>query len=301
MGEGAWWASMALVAAVSALCGFLLGRSRRRSVAPASELPVVAPAPLLKELIARALPLELLPGPSNGQNGDPSANAGREPLARCLPKALGPDGLSCELLDSAALGETVPGRKVTCYFAPLIHGERKLNAFETVIASVDPMAEPPSMLLAAPTQLLSMPRRRYPRKRVSDPRFVRVRLWLAQAGASPVHFPDAVPDIWINAYDGHHGEENAVTNISAGGLAVEVRAGLVPKALELGSPVVLKCSLFQFREKQFKPYWYAGLVRGVNAPGGKLMRLAVGFTHVGRPDETQPQGIAWTQRPKDEI
>ena len=169
MGESAWWASMALVAAVFALGGYVLGRTRRRCVSPALDLPLVVPAPLLKELIARAMPLDLLPGPASGPAGELVSTASREPLARCLPKSLGPDGLICELLDSAALGEAVPGRSVTCYFAPLRQGELKLNAFETVIAGVDPMAEPPVMLLAAPSEMLAMPRRRYPRKRVSDP------------------------------------------------------------------------------------------------------------------------------------
>jgi hypothetical protein len=87
-------------------------------------------------------------------------------------------------------------------------------------------------------------------------------------------------------------------------LALEVRASLVPQALTPGSPVVLKCSLFQFREKQFKPYWYAGLVRGLSAPGGpegKLKRIAVGFTHVGAPDDKAPQGVAWEARMTTEI
>lgn len=296
MGDGAWWASMALVALVFASGGFAVGRVRRRSITPASDVSPVVPAPVLNELIARAVPFDLLPGVASDLVGDQAY----EPLARCIPKSLGPDGLVCELLDSAALGEAEPGRRVTCYFAPLTFDGRKLNAFETVIASVDVLAEPPSMLLALPPQMLDVPRRKHPRKRVSDPRFVRVRLWLAQAGVGSVYFPDVAPDIWINAYDGHHGEENAVTNISAGGLALEVRAGLVPKDLKPGSAVVLKCSLFQFREKQFKPYWYAGLVRGLSSTEGKLVRLAIGFTHVGTLDESFAQGIAWTERNPNE-
>ncbi|GAB6127134.1 PilZ domain-containing protein [Humidesulfovibrio idahonensis] len=303
MTDAAWWTGMALVAAFSAAGGFALGRAGRRSVVPAQDAPLAATAPFLKDLAARAVPLDFSLSSSCSANGNGGAGNGAEAagesLGRCVPISLGPDGLLCELLDIAAPGRAGPGARVTCFFPPQRLEGRKVNAFETVIAAVDAVAEPPRMLLAAPTELLAIVRRRHTRKRVSDQRFVRVRLWLAEAGVSPVYFPDAAPDIWVNAYDGRHGEENAVTDISAGGLALEVRAGLLPGALEQGSPVVLKCSLFQFREKQFKPYWYAGLVRGVSAPGGpqgKLRRIAVGFTHVGAADEAAPQGVDWTAR-----
>lgn len=301
MDGAALWTSLALTAAVSAACGFALGRSRRRGVAPASGLPQ-AVGSVLKELVAGAVTLDLLPAAQE----DSSATAVGEPLARCIPRSLGPEGLVCELLDSASPDEVRPGRAVTCVFAPQALSGRKINAFESVIAAMDPALEPPRLILAPPVELLAVPRRRHARKRVNDQRFVRVRLWLAEAEASPVHFPDAAPDIWINAYDDHHGEENAVTNISAGGLALEVRAGLVPRGLAPGSAVVLKCSLFQFKEKQFRPYWYAGVVRGLDAADGpqgadgKLRRIAVGFTHVGAPDQGRAQGIAWTARSLNE-
>jgi hypothetical protein len=79
-------------------------------------------------------------------------------------------------------------------------------------------------------------------------------------------------------------------------MAMELRAALVPPGLVPGSPVVLKCSLFQFKEKQFKPYWYAGLVRGMNAPDEKTRRISVGFTAVGTLDGSAPQGVRWTER-----
>ncbi|MDR3640295.1 MAG: hypothetical protein P4L39_03135 [Humidesulfovibrio sp.] len=294
MVDAGWWTGMALVAVVSAAIGFVLGRAGRLRVLPALDAPLAVPAPFLKELVARALPLDLLP--------DGTEISG-ESLGRCVPRSLGPDGLDCELLDAATPGLAAPGARVTCFFAPQRVDGRKVNAFNTVIAAVDAVAEPPRVLLAAPSEVLAIPRRRHARKRVNDQRFVRVRLWLAEAGTSPIHFADTAPDVWVNAYDGHHGEENAVTDISAGGLALEVRASLVPPGLALGSPVVLKCSLFQFREKQFKPYWYAGLVRGLSAPGGpggRLRRIAVGFTHVGAPDDGAPQGVSWEERPVNE-
>jgi len=305
MVDAAWWTGMGLVAVFSAAAGFALGRSRRRRVMPAVDAaPLAATSAFLKDLAARAVPLDfcLTAPPATANASGTTSNEAEtvgESLGRCVPKSLGPDGLLCELLDIAAPGRAGPGARVTCFFPPQRLEGRKINAFETVIAAVDAVAEPPRMLLAAPTELQAIVRRRHARKRVSDQRFVRVRLWLADAASSATYFPDAAPDIWVNAYDGRHGEDNAVTDISAGGLALEVRAGLVPGGLEPGSPVVLKCSLFQFREKQFKPYWYAGLVRGVSAPAGpegKLRRIAVGFTHVGAADETAPQGVAWTVR-----
>jgi len=297
MFDAAWWASVSLAAGISAAAGFLLGRAGGRSVAPAKDLPLAASALFLKDLAARGVALDICQFVAEGEPvGDT--------LARCMPKTLEPDGLVCELLDSAASGVAGPGARILCFFAPQRVDGRKVNAFETVVASVDAVAEPPRMLLALPARLLTIARRRHARKRVNDQRFVRVRLWLAEPDVSPLHFPVAAPDIWINAYDEQHGEENAVTNISAGGLALEMRTGLVPGKLRHGSPVVLKCSLFQFREKQFKPYWYAGLVRGlstVGGPGGTLTRIAVGFTHVGAPDDMAPQGIAWTEKKMNEI
>lgn len=294
MFDAAWWGQMALVAAVSAACGYVFGRTGRR-VSPALDAPLTVPAPFLKDLAARALALDLVAG-------EPEGAAGAETLGRCSLRAFGQDGLSCELMDVAGQELPAPGARVTCFFAPQRLEGRKVNAFASVVAAVDAAAEPPRLLLAAPAEVLAVPRRRHARKRVNDQRFVRVRLWLAEAGVTPAYFPDAAPDVWVNAYDGRHGEENAVTDISAGGLALEVRAGLVPAGLVSGSPVVLKCSLFQFREKQFKPYWYAGLVRGVSrheGAGGGLLRIAVGFTHVGAADESALQGVAWTPRGND--
>ena len=290
MGEATLWAFLAFAAAVSALGGFALGRAWRPRICTP---PAAGPAVVLNGLVTRSAPLDLLPG-------SPDDPAG-EPLARCVPKSFGEAGLVCELLDCAAPNEVRSGREVTCFFAPVRLAGRKVNAFATQIASVDSAAEPPRMVLRAPAELLDIPRRRHVRKRVSDTRFVRVRLWQADAATSRIYFPEAAPDIWVNAYDSRHGEENAVTDISAGGLALEVRAALVPPGLEPGSPVVLKCSLFQFREKQFKPYWYAGLVRGISAPGGKMRRIAIGFTAVGSPDPAGPQGIVWKEQTLNEI
>jgi hypothetical protein len=280
------WSGVALLVVLAALGGFALGRLGPFGSSPRSApVPVAAsPEALMADLIRRAAPLDLLPG-----------SAG-EPLARCLPIRATPEGLVCELLDSAASMELRPGQAVTCFFAPVRQGVRKVNAFETGIIAHHSTLEPPQVVLRPPQELLEMPRRRHARKRVSDPSFVHVRLWAADAETSRLFFPEAAPDIWINAYDGQSGGENAVTDISPGGLAMEVRAVLVPPGLEPGSPVVLKCSLFQFKEKQFKPYWYAGLVRGVSVPDEKLRRIAIGFTAVGALDGKAPQGVRWTER-----
>jgi len=283
MGDLALWSGFALAVVLAAVGGFALGRSdwpKRPVVVPV----VDSPQDLMAELIRHAAPLDLLPGATG------------EPLARCLPKSIGPDGLLCDLLDSAASLELRPGRAVTCFFAPVRRAGAKVNSFQTEVVAVHSSLEPPQVVLRPPLELQDVPRRRHARKRVSDPRFVHVRLWAEDAETSRLFFPEAAPDIWINAYDGQNGGENAVTDISPGGLAMELRAALVPPGLEPGSPVVLKCSLFQFKEKQFKPYWYAGLVRGINAPDEKTRRISVGFTAVGALDGSAPQGVRWTER-----
>lgn len=298
--DGAWWASLALTAAVFAAAGFFLGRLTRRKVAPAQAGPENL-APALRVLAAGGTALDVMPRAWMDDSGmAPLEDAPYEPLARCIARSAGPDGLVCEIFASASSIEAAPGAPVTCFFTPQRIAGRQVNAFETVIASVDTALEPPRLTLGPPTELLSIPRRRHPRKRVSDQRFVRVRLWLAEPGKSPLYFPDAAPDISVNAYEGRHGEENAVTDISAGGLALDVRAEQVPAGLATGAPVVVKCSLFMFREKLFKPYWYAGVVRGLGEPGGTMRRIAIGFTHVGAFDEKSFQGVAWTERTLNE-
>lgn len=286
MGDAELWAGALLLAALAAAGGFALGRLdlfRGRAKASAAA-PAPSPQALSAELVGRAAPLDLLPA------------GGGEPLARCLPKGAEAEGLVCELLDSAAHAELQPGRAVTCFFAPVRRSGRKVNAFESAVVAVRGALEPPQLVLRPPQAFVAAPRRRHGRKRVSDPRFVHLRLWAADAETSRLFFPEATPDIWINAYDGRSDGENAVTDISPGGLALEVRAALVPPGLEPGSPLVLKCSLFQFKEKQFKPYWYAGLVRGITAPDEKTRRIAIGFTAVGSLDSGAPQGVRWTER-----
>jgi len=279
----------------------LLGRLNWRKIAPAREGGRDV-APAMQALAAEGVAVDVMPRAWLDASGASALgeDAPYEPLARCVARSAGPDGLICEIFASVPTIETAPGAPVTCFFTPQRLGDRQVNAFETVIASVDTSLEPPRLTLGPPTELLSMPRRRHPRKRVSDQRFVRVRLWLAEQGASPLYFPDAQPHVSVNAYEGSQGEENAVTNISAGGLALEVRAEQVPQGLAAGSPVVVKCSLFMFREKQFKPYWYAGVVRGLGEPGGAMRRIAIGFTHVGSADDKSPQGVAWTERTLNE-
>lgn len=295
MGEMAIWAGLLLGALACAAAAYALlrrrGRARAQAVAQA-KVQGVDPAvgAVLAGLIGEAVALELIPiGP------DGKATGGGEPLARCVPVQAGPGGLICELLDCAAPEAVHAGLKVQGFFAPLPLAGRKVNALETEILAMQGAADPPRIVLAVPQGLRAVPRRRHPRKRVSDPRFIRLRLWVADVADSAVYFPEASPDLWINAYDGRHGDENAVSDISPGGLALEVRAALVPRALAPGARVVLKCSLFQFKDKQFKPYWYAGAVRAVTpSETGSTRRIAVAFSHVGAPDQLAPQGLAWT-------
>jgi hypothetical protein len=289
MGEG--WFLLALTAAVAGVAGFVLGRVRWRRVAPAGETAGEVMA-VLRALAAEGAALDLLP---HAPAGDPEGGPGGEPLARCLLKSAGPEGLGCELLGSVGADALVDGRELDCHFAPRRVGGRRVSAFVARVAGVDAAGDPPGITLSAPEGLLDLPRRRHTRKRVSDQRFVRLRLWLADWRVSRLHFPEAAPDVWINAYDGNGGGDSAVTDISAGGLAITLRASGVPGGLAPGSQVVLKCSLFQFKEKQFRPYWYAGLVRAVDGDSG-LVRIAVAFTAVGRADPAAPQGVAWEER-----
>lgn len=294
MGETAIWAGLAVAAACAVLAGLWMAGLRRRSRARATgqaKVRGVDPAvgALLAGLIGEGVALDLVPVAPDGGKGDAA-----EPLARCVPVEAGPGGLVCELLDCAAPDAVHAGLKVQGFFAPLPLAGRKVNALDSEILAMQGADDPPRIVLALPQGLRAVPRRRHPRKKVSDPRFIRLRLWLADVAQSTVYFPEASPDLWINAYDGRHGDENAVSDISPGGLALEVRAALAPAGLAPGARVVLKCSLFQFKDKQFKPYWYAGKVRAVTQPAQGLRRIAVAFSHVGAPDRLAPQGLVWT-------
>ncbi len=295
MGDLAWWAWLVLAAALAAAGGFALGRMGGRRVTPAGPSRAAA-LPVLRALAQGGVAMDVMPR----DWVDAGQDAPYEPLARCVARQAGPDGLDCEVFAGSG---AAPGTPVTCFFAPMRVGGRAVNAFETVIASQDFAAEPPLLTLAPPMDALSQPRRKHPRKRVSDQRFVRVRLWLARFDQSSLHFPDAQPDIRINAYEGGSVAEGSVTDISAGGLALEVPVDQAPPGLALGAAVVLKCSLFLFKQKQFKPYWYAGVVRGLGqaqGPGGTVTRIAIGFTHVGAADSSLPQGVAFTPRNGDD-
>lgn len=294
MGETAIWTGLAVGAVVTVLAGLwiarLLRRRRARTTGQARVQGVDhAVGALLAGLIGEGVALDLVPVGPDGGKGDAA-----EPLARCVPVEAGPGGLICELLDCAAPDAVHAGLKVQGFFQPLPLSGRKVNALDTEILAMQGADDPPRIVLALPQAFRAVPRRRHPRKKVSDPRFIRLRLWLADVAQSTVYFPEASPDLWINAYDGRHGDENAVSDISPGGLAMEVRAALVPAGLAQGARVVLKCSLFQFKDKQFKPYWYAGVVRAVTEPAQGLRRIAVAFSHVGAPDRLAPQGLAWT-------
>ncbi len=297
MGETAIWAGLAVGAVLAVFAGLwavrILRRSKARATAQA-KVQGVDPAvgALLAGLIGEGVALDLVPvGPDGGKGGK---GEGAEPLARCVPVEAGPGGLVCELLDCAAPDAVHAGLKVQGFFQPLPLAGRKVNALDSEILAMQGAADPPRIVLALPQGFRAVPRRRHPRKKVSDPRFIRLRLWLADVADSTTYFPEASPDLWINAYDGRHGDENAVSDISPGGLAMEVRAALAPAGLAPGARVVLKCSLFQFKDKQFKPYWYAGSVRAVTEPATGLRRIAVAFSHVGAPDRLAPQGLVWT-------
>lgn len=289
-----WLAALALTAACAAAGGYFFGRGGGRSIAPAEDAPADTLS-LLQELAQASIPIDLLPRDA-AEGGAITAT----PLARCLPRIIGPGGLTCELLDSGSGEGLALGLPVTCCFAPRRVPGGSVNAFQSVLAALDPLAEPPLVVLTLPGEMLDAPRRRHPRKRVSDQRFLRLRLWLASPGQTPLYFPDAAPDIWINAYDADQGGGSSVTDISTGGVALDVRPGLAPAGLAKGSPVVLKCSLFHFKEKRFRPYWYAGAVRGLSPQADGGARIAIGFTHVGRIDPAAPQGVAWAQRPEND-
>ncbi len=116
------------------------------------------------------------------------------------------------------------------------------------------------MVLTPPVKFSLVKRRRHKRKRVIDQQFIRVKLWLGKPDSDDTTFADRIPDLAVNSYDprstGH--EDNQVINISNGGIGVGASPVLVESKLNIDDDVLISIFMFNFRQKVFKPYWYAG-------------------------------------------
>ena len=218
-----------------------------------------------------------------------------ELLARCRIQSVSRDRLRCEAAEWRGLERTAPDTPLQCTFRPMRLRGRQVNTFVTRLVDFDSRSPDTGFLLLMPRGFGFTRRRRHVRKRVKDQQFLRIKLWLADPRTSKIPFLDAAPDMAVNAFDerspGH--DANSVINISGGGIGLRVRNDVIPMGCAPDSPVVLNLFLFNFRDRLFKPYWYAGTIRSMEGAGLGFTRLGAAFTHTGSVDD-DGQNIRWT-------
>lgn len=215
-------------------------------------------------------------------------NKGNIPAVRCVITRAGRKKIKCDIIERLDIIKAEEGGKITCVFAPLKAGGRKLNAFQATLVQADVSGRKTEQItLSAPLGYTFLKRRKYGRKRVMDQQFIRVKLWVADPGQSDIPFMDAAPDVGVNSYaqdqSGH--DANSVINISKGGIALRIRNQVLPPMCSVGEPVVINIFMFSFKDKAFRPYWYAGEVRSMEEDVEEYTRLGISFTGSGWLDE----------------
>lgn len=215
---------------------------------------------------------------------------------RAVITAIKKDRIKMEMLENAGSIILKPGTEVLILFRPETTSTGKVNSFTTKLLSTEKKDGLCSRLSTEiPDNFINSPRRQYRRKRVVDQQFIRVKIWLGSPETARPEFPDSIPDLAVNSYDPRtddHGG-NSVINISNGGIGISARPELVKDKFSLDCDVLVNIFMFNFRQKIFKPYWYAGKVRTIENQDGDNFRLGIEFTYSGSmPDEDELK-IEW--------
>ncbi len=210
------------------------------------------------------------------------------PSVRCVITRAGRRKMKCDIVERLDTIKASEGDEVTFVFPPLLAAGRKVNAFRATLMESDISGRRTDQLtLSAPLEYTLLKRRKHGRKKVVDQQFIRVKVWMADSRTSAIQFQDAVPDIGVNSYaqdqSGH--DTNSVINISKGGIALQVRNQVLPSMCVVAAPVVISIFMFNFKEKVFRPYWYAGEVRSMEERDEGYTRLGISFNDAGRMDE----------------
>jgi len=206
---------------------------------------------------------------------------------RCVITAAKSNRIQCEIIERLDVIRTRPGNDLVCVFAPMKTRAGRINSFTaTLLESDRDGRNTDRLVLAGPTDYALIPRRRHQRKRVADQQFIRVKLWAASPRSSELSFEDAAPQIGVNSFasDGPDHGANAVINISDGGIGLSVLNRLLPETCAVTTPVVINLFMFNFREKTFKPYWYAGEVRTLEEGRPGFTRMGIAFTAAATTD-----------------
>jgi hypothetical protein len=195
--------------------------------------------------------------------------------------------IRCEIIERLDTIKTRPGNDLVCVFAPMKTRNGRVNSFTaTLLEPNRGNRRTDRLILAGPTDYALIPRRKHQRKRVADQQFIRVKLWAASPGTSELAFEDATPQIGVNTFaaNGHDQSVNAVINISDGGLGLSVLSRLIPETCTVSTPVVVNLFMFNFQEKTFRPYWYAGEIRSLEDGRPGFTRMGIEFTAAAEAD-----------------
>ncbi len=219
-------------------------------------------------------------------------------LARAVITEIKEDRINLEIVDDMGLSEQPENGRILVMFPPEKTTTGTVNSFKVTIATLQGKKEECSRLSTTlPQSFSTVIRRRHKRKKVIDQQFIRVKIWLGKPDTDDASFADSIPDLAVNSYDPRSGghEDNEVINISNGGLAVSTPLILSENKFDTGTDVLINIFMFNFRQKIFKPYWYAGKIRTVENINRVSCRLGVGFTMSGTIRDENEQFIDWVE------
>lgn len=217
-------------------------------------------------------------------------------LGRAVLTAVKPDQINLEIIEEKGISKLRPTAKIILMFPPEQSSAGKVNSCRSTINSLECDKEGCGrMTMTPPIKFSLVKRRRHKRKKVIDQQFIRVKLWLGKTDSDDTSFADRIPDLAVNSYDprstGH--EENQVINISNGGIGVGASPVLVESKFKINDEVLISIFMFNFRQKVFKPYWYAGKIRSMENMDGQTCRMGVEFTGTGKMRDENEQNIDW--------
>ena len=219
-------------------------------------------------------------------------------LGRAVLTEVKTDRLRMEIIEENGISRLDFPTEIILMFPPEQSMAGKVNSFRSTISSLKCDNEGCGrMTLTPPSKFALIKRRRFKRKRVIDQQFIRVKLWRGAANSSDTSFVDRIPDLAVNSYDpratGH--EDNQVINISNGGIGVGASAELVESKFSTDDDVLISIFMFNFRQKVFKPYWYAGKIRSIERMDDNICRVGVEFTGSGKMRDENEQHIDWAR------
>lgn len=217
---------------------------------------------------------------------------------RCVFTAVKSNKITCEIIERLEPLQTGKKRQLLCIFAPTKNQNDKVNSFATTLLKLGHSNRTANlMVLSTPTEYTMIPRRKHARKKVADQQFIRVKLWLEDPIFSDTSYQDATPHIGVNSFSSDSPEQssNGVVNISNGGIGLSILDRLIPETCGPDSPVVINLFMFNFREKTFKPYWYAGTIRSLEESRPGFVRMGIEFTSTATPNSSTGR-LNWTAR-----